>query len=128
MTLARYTWIVCGILGATLGLAMLALHDRLGAQQRWAMAYGGGLSALNTLGAYALVRWADRRSPRAFMAAVLGGMVGRMALMLLAVVAGIVGLGLPRLPLVFTLLALFVLFLVFEIAVLQRRPTATETR
>jgi hypothetical protein len=128
VTLARYTWIVCGLLGALLGLTLLALHGRLEAQERWAMAYGGGLAGLNTIGAYALAQWGARRSPRAFLAAVLGGMVGRMGLMLLAVVAGIVGLGLPRLPLVFTLLGFFVLFLVFEIAVLQRRTTAAETR
>ena len=124
MTLARYTWIVCGLLGALLGLTMLALHERLGGQERWAMAYGGGLAGLNTIGAYALVQWAGRRSQRTFLAAVLGGMVARMALMLVAVVVGLVGLGLPRLPLAFTLLGFFVLFLVFEIAVLQRRTTA----
>lgn len=128
MTLARYTSIVGGLLGATLGLGMLALRERVGERECWAAAYGGGLAGLNTIGAYALVEWAGKRSPRAFLAAVLGGMVGRMALMLLAVVVGIVGLGLPRLPLAFTLLGFFVLFLVFEIAVLQRRTTAAETR
>lgn len=128
MTLARYTFVVCGVLGATLLPALLVLGARLDARERWAMAYGGALAGLNALGAYALVRWSERRTAQTFLAAVLGGMVGRMAAMLVMVIVGILGLGLPRLALAFTLLAYFVLFLVFEIAVLQRRTTAPESR
>lgn len=128
MTLARYAWIVGGILAATLAPALLLLGERVGADGRWAMAYGAALAGSNALVAYALVVWSGRRSQQAFLAAVLGGMVGRMAVMLVLVVVGVLALGLPRLPLAFTLLSYFVLFLVFEIAVLQRRTTAAETR
>ncbi len=125
MTLGRYASVVGALLGVTLAPALLLVST---AAERRAMGYGAGLAGLNTLAAFALVSWAGPRSQQAFLAAVLGGMVGRMALMLAAVVLGIVQLGLPRLPLAFTLLAYFVLFLVIEIAVLQRRTTAAETR
>ncbi len=128
MTLARYAWIVGGILAATLLPVMLLLGQRLGMNGRWAMAYGGGVAGLNALAAYALVVWSGRRSQQAFLAAVLGGMVARMAAMLVLVLCGVLALGLPRMPLAFTMLNYFVLFLVFEIAVLQRRTTAAETR
>jgi hypothetical protein len=60
--------------------------------------------------------------------ALLGGMIGRMALMLAAVVAGVLLLGLPRLPLVIALLSYFTLFLVMELTVQHRharRPAET---
>lgn len=128
MTLARYTLIVGGVLGATLVPALLVLGARLSVEERWATGFGGALAGLNALAAYGLVRWGERRSQRAFFAAVLGGMVGRMGLLLVVVVAGILGLGLPRLPLAFTLLAYFVAFLALELALLQRRTPAEETR
>jgi hypothetical protein len=63
------------------------------------------------------------------MGAVLGGMVGRMAVMLAAVVAGVLVLGLPKVPLAVSLLGYFVVFLVFELTVLQRRTgSAAEAR
>jgi hypothetical protein len=87
-------------------------------------AYGAGLAALNTIVAYALVIWSQGRSTRAFMGAVLGGMLGRMAFLLAAVVVGIGVWELKRIPLVMALLSYFVFFLVLELGVLQRRPTA----
>lgn len=128
MSFARYAAVVVAGLATTLLPAIWLLGPRLGAGGRWAMAYGGGLAGLNTLAAYALVVWSGRRSQQAFLAAVLGGMVGRMAAMLGLTVVGVLALGLPRLPLAFTLLGYFVLFLAFEIAVLQRRTTSAETR
>jgi len=62
------------------------------------------------------------------LGAVLGGMVGRVALMLGAVVVGILGLGLPRLPLVASLLGYFMLFLVLAyrgVRLALRAPDAT---
>ena len=64
--------------------------------------------------------WSRQRSTQAFFAAVLGGMVGRMAFMLGAVVLGVLVLGLPRLPLVVSLLAYFTLFLGLELTVQHR--------
>jgi hypothetical protein len=81
------------------------------------------LAALNTVGAYALVLWSSRRSTNVFLGAVLGGMVGRMALLLAAVVLSVLALGLPKLPLALSLLAYFVVFLVIELAVLHRRTS-----
>ena len=94
-----------------------------------AIFFGAALATLNTLAAHALVSWSERRSTQAFIGAVLGGMLGRMAFMLGAVVLGVLVLGLPRLPLVVSLLAYFTLFLVMELTV-QHRYTrrAAETR
>jgi hypothetical protein len=119
----RYSILVLGVVLATLGLAWpLALH-RLDAPARWAVAFGVVIAVLNTTAAHALLRWSAGRSASVFLQAVLGGMLGRMALMLGAVLAGVLLLGLPRLPLAFSLLAYFVLFLCLELAMLQRLPT-----
>lgn len=118
MSLLRYSVLVLALLASS--FAAVALLLRPGAPARAAAAYGAALATLNTLAAHALVTWSVGRSTKAFLGAVLGGMVGRFALMLAAVVVGIVGLGLPRLPLAFALLAYFALFLVVELAVQQR--------
>lgn len=118
MSLGRYALIVLVAVAATQAAVQLALG--LQAAARRAVAMGAALAAANTLAAYGLVVWSAGRSQTAFMAAVLGGMVGRMALLLAAVVAAILLLGLPKVPLALSLLAYFVAFLVFELRVLHR--------
>jgi len=124
VSFGRYALTVLGIVLISLGALWLPLLGALAPRERWAVLAGGALATLNTLAAYALVLWSQRRSTQVFMRAILGGMVGRMALMLAAVVAGILGLGLPTIPLTVSLLGYFVLFLVLELAILQRRHTA----
>jgi hypothetical protein len=91
---------------------------------RSAILFGAGRHP-NTLVAHALVSWSERRSTPAFFGAVLGGMVGRMAVMLAAVITGVLLLGLPRLPLVVSLLAYYTLFLVMELTVQHRHTRRT---
>src|SRR3954453_15530737 len=74
-------------------------------------AFGAGLAGLNAIVAYALVLWSHNRGTKAFMGAVLGGMLGRMAVLLASVVAGIGILDLRRIPLITALLGYFVFFL-----------------
>jgi hypothetical protein len=125
VSLARYAGFVTGVVLATLGLVFVAFRHRLAAGAFAGMALGAGLAAANTLAAYGLVRWAEKRSTNTFMGAVLGGMVGRMGVMLAGVVGAVVLLGVPKVPLALSLLSYFVFFLVFEIAVLQKqRPGA----
>jgi hypothetical protein len=69
------------------------------------------------------VIWSKKRSTTVFMGAVLGGMVGRMALLLLLVTAAILVLGLPKVPLAVSLLSYFVLFLILELAQIQRQTS-----
>ena len=90
---------------------------------RSAVVAGGALAALNTILAYFLVLWSSRRSTNVFLGAVLGGMVGRMALMLAAVAAGVLVFELPKVPFATSLLAFFVLFLVLELTILHRRTS-----
>jgi hypothetical protein len=90
---------------------------------RSAVVAGAALAALNTILAYFLVLWSSGRSTNVFLGAVLGGMVGRMALMLAAVAAGVLVFELPRIPFATSLLAFFVLFLVLELTILHRRTS-----
>ncbi len=121
MSLGNYSILVLAVVLATLGpLWPLALR-RLDAPARWAVAFGGTIAVLNAIAAYALVRWSTSRPTVAFLRAVLGGMVLRIAVMLAALAAGLLLLGLPQLPLAAALLGYFILFLALELLVLQRR-------
>lgn len=123
MSFARYSLIVLALAGGSAAALWPLLGRYLGERERLAAAAGAGLAVLNALGAYAIVLWSERRSTNVFLGAVLGGMLGRMALLLAAVVAGVLLLGLPKLPLALSLLAYFVVFLVLELAILQKRTT-----
>lgn len=126
MSLLRYSILVLAVAGATLPVAALVVPA--GTPVLTAVAFGAALATLNTLAAHALVTWTERRSTKLFLGVVLGGMVGRMALMLAAVLVGVVGLGLPELPLVFSLLGYFLLFLGLELTLQHRgagRPVET---
>ena len=123
MSLLRYSILVTGVAAATFALAWAVALRRVEAPVRGAAAFGAALAVANTVLAHALVLWSARRSTNAFLAVVLGGMVGRMALMLGAVVAGVLLLGLPKLPMAASLLSYFVLFLVMELSILHRRTT-----
>ena len=121
MTLGRYALVVLLLVGGT--LALLATLLPLDASARWATVFGGGLAAANALVAYVLVLWSEGRPTAEFLRAVLGGMVGRLAVMLAAVLAGVLVLDLPRVPLAVSLLAYFVVLLAFELAVVHKRTT-----
>lgn len=123
MSLPRYSILVLVV--AALSLAAVSGLAPSEAPVRAAIAFGAGLATLNALAARALVAWSERRSTRVFLGAVLGGMVGRLALMLAAVVVGVLVLELPRLPLVFSLLGFFTLFMVLELTLQHRHPTAS---
>jgi hypothetical protein len=122
--LARYTAVVLGAVGASLGAAW----PMLSAEARPAVLTGALLAALNSVGAYFLALWSAGRSNNAFFTAVLGGMLARMTVLLAAVLVGVLVFGLPKLPLTFSLLAYFVVFLVLELAVVSRRPTGQGAR
>jgi hypothetical protein len=124
VSLGRYTLVVLALLGAGLGVTWVPLLKGLEPRARGAAFLGGVLAALNAVTAYSLVLWSASRPTGAFMKAILGGMVGRMAFLLAAVVLAVLGLGLPSVPLAVSLLAYFVLFLVLELAVLHKRATA----
>lgn len=125
MTLGKYTMLVLGVAAAAAAMAFPLVLRRLDGASRAAVAYGATLAVLNTLAAHALVVWSQRRSTQAFLRAVLGGMLGRLALVLAAVVAGILVLGLPKVPLALALLSLFVVFLIMELMILHRRTGGT---
>jgi hypothetical protein len=124
VTLARYTAVVLGAVGASL----CAAWPFLAAESRLAVLTGALLAAANTVCAYFLALWSAGRSNNAFFTAVLGGMLGRMTVLLGAVLVGVLVVGLPKLPLTFSLLAYFVAFLVLELAVVSRRPTGASAQ
>jgi hypothetical protein len=125
LSLIRYSVLVLSIAAASFALAWGVALRRADVPTRWAAAVGTGLALANTVAAHALVRWSSGRSTKAFLGAVLGGMVGRMGLMLAAVVAGILWVGLPSVPLVVSLLFFFVVFLALEMAILHRHAGAS---
>ena len=124
MTLARYTAVVLGAVGASL----CAFWPFLPAESRLAVLSGALLAAANTVCAYFLALWSAGRSNNTFFTAVLGGMLGRMTVLLGAVLVGVLVVGLPKLALTFSLLAYFVAFLVLELAVISRRPTGASAQ
>jgi hypothetical protein len=124
VSLGRYVLIVLAVVAALLGAAWPTALRLLDGPSRLAVAAGAALAALNTTVAYFLVLWSAGRSTTVFLGAILGGMVGRMALVLGAVVALVLGLDLPKVPLSLSLLTFFVLFLVLELAILHRRTSA----
>ena len=124
MTLARYTAVVLGAVGASL----CASWPFLPAESRLGVLTGALLAAANTVCAYFLASWAAGRSNNAFFTAVLGGMLARMTVLLGAVLVGVLVVGLPKLPFTFSLLAYFVAFLVLELAVIARRPTGARAQ
>jgi hypothetical protein len=124
----RYALIVALIVVSSMLLVLTGLAQVLDAPARLATIVGGLLAAANTLVAYFLVGWAEKRTTKLFLGAVLGGMLGRMAVLLMAVVAAILYFGLPKVPLAVSLLAYFVVFLVFELRVLHQKTTVALTR
>ena len=120
MTFGKYARIV---LAAT-ALSLAVLLPLLPVAQRPAVALGASLAAANVLTAFALAAWGLKHSPKAFLAAVLGGMAARMGVVLLAVALGLSVFGLPRLPLALSLLGYFMPFLALEIAALHKSTPA----
>jgi hypothetical protein len=126
VTLWRYALVVSMTVGVSLGILLPTLLRGLDPRERSAALLGGLLAAVNTVVAYGLVLWSKKRSPTAFLGAVLGGMVGRMALLLGAVTASILVLGLPKIPLAASLLSYFVLFLIVELAQVHKQTSLRE--
>jgi hypothetical protein len=125
VTFGKYALVV--LLSA--GLTQAAIPPFLSGGTRPAVALGATLAAVNVLAAFGLAAWGMRRSPKAFLAAVLGGMMARMAVVLLAVVVAVGVFGVPTAPLALSLLAYFVPFLVSEIHILHKNtPTPVEAR
>ena len=118
MSLSRYAILVLFTAAAT--LAVVSLVAPTDPPLRAAILFGALVATLNTLAAHGLVAWSEGRSTHAFFGVVLGGMLGRMAVMLGALAAGALLLGLPRLPLVIALLSYYMLFLVMELTVQHR--------
>ena len=120
MTFGNYARIVLAITAITQAVLLPLLPGDL----RPAVALGAALSAANVLAAFALAAWGLKHSPKAFLAAVLGGMAARMGVVLLAVALALSFFGLPRLPLALSLLGYFMPFLALEIAVLHKSTPA----
>ena len=120
MTFGKYARIVL----ATTALTQAVLLPLLPGDVRPAVALGAALAAANVLAAFALAAFGLERSPKAFLAAVLGGMAVRMGAVLLAVVVALRFFGQPRLPLALSLLGYFMPFLALELTALHKSTSA----
>jgi hypothetical protein len=119
MTLSRYALRATAVAAGSVALLWPWL-DRGNPWVPFAVAYGAALATLNTIAAYASVKWGENKPTQAFMSAVLGGMVGRMAVMLAAIAAGLVALDLPQVALLSSVMSYYTLFLAFELNVVHR--------
>jgi hypothetical protein len=128
VSFTRYSLIVLAAVSVSLAVALPVLGALLDEGARQAAIVGAGLATLNTLAAYALVLWSERRSTNIFMGAVLGGMVGRMLVMLAAVAAAVVYLDFPKVPLAVSLLSYFVPFLILELLIVHKRTSQASAR
>jgi hypothetical protein len=108
----------------TAALTQAVVLPLLSGATRVAVALGAVLAVANVLAALALAAWGLKQPPKAFLAAVLGGMVARMGLVLLVVVLAVTLLAVPKLPLVFSLLGYFVPFLLLELRAFHRATPA----
>jgi hypothetical protein len=125
VTFGKYAFIVL----ATAASTQAGVLPLLPGGARGAVALGAALAAANALGAFALTAWGLKRPPRAFLAATLGGMAARLALVLGTMALLVAGAGLPGVPLAVSLLAYFLPFLLLELAVLHRStPASTVAR
>ena len=127
MSLGRYAQAVGAIAATSLAL-LWPFAGALGERGFRAAALGTGLAVLNTLAAYALVRWSREWPTVAFFRAILGGTLVRMAVLLLAVLVALRGAGLPAAPLVACLLGHFMAFLALETATVWRPVPRPEPR
>jgi len=118
MTVLRFCALMGGLLLVSLP-PLLIVGGRDG-QTRVALLLGGLLAAANAGAAYACAHWAARRSTRALLVAVLGGMTARMLLLLSLVAVAVVAARLPAMPLALSLMAYFALFLTLELIALPR--------
>jgi hypothetical protein len=118
VTLLRYATLVTGAVVIPLPLLAFLWGDDPHALR--SAAFGGSVAALNALGAYATLSWAQLRRTNVFLGAIVASMLGRMAFVLAAVVVGLGSLDLRRIPMVAALLGYFVVFLLLEIKSLPR--------
>jgi hypothetical protein len=118
MTLLRYVGLTSGLVAAT--LTPVVLLAPLNGAERHAVVVGAGMAGLNTIAAFAIALRSLSCSPRAFLGAILGGMLGRMALLLGGVVAAVSAFGLPAGALAAALLIYFGAFLALELAFVHR--------
>jgi hypothetical protein len=118
MKTLRFCGLALGIL--IVSLPLLLMTGGKDGQTRLALLLGGLLAALNGVAAYACAHWAAKRSIRALLAAVLGGMAARMLVTLALAAVAVVGGRLPAMPLALSLMAYFAIFLSLELIALPR--------
>jgi|WetSurMetagenome_2_1015567.scaffolds.fasta_scaffold81704_4 hypothetical protein len=118
MNVLRFCALTVGLL--LVSLAPLLLAGSWDGRTRLALLLGALLAAVNAGAGYACVHWAARRSMRALLVAVLGGMTARMLLLLSLVAVAVVAVRLPAMPLACSLMAYFALFLTLELIALPR--------
>lgn len=117
MSLGRFAFIVLAVVALSASVTLFV--GDLAIEQRVAALYGTGVATANTLTAFALMRWAEHRSTKAFLTVVFGGMGVRMAVVLVAVLLAVTVFELPSLAVVVGLLGHFVVFLVLEMIAVQ---------
>jgi hypothetical protein len=122
----------CRALGAFLGtaaafapLAWLAAHALSGPRGVLSAALGAGLAIVLALAGTALQIWAFQKPQKVFLAALVGSLLGRMAIFLSALAAVVAATELPPAPFVAALFFYYVICQVLEIRVVRRIGVAS---
>jgi hypothetical protein len=111
-------------------LATLAVSAGLSAYPLWkfgsaeitrAAAMGALLSTINVLAGYIAIEYSFAKSYNAFLKAVLGGMVLRLAFVLIALLFLIKVFEVHTVSLVTSLLGFYVIFLILEVLFIQKK-------
>jgi len=126
VSVARASGWILGLMALGL-VAMPAVSERWGAASGRAYAVGLAAAALFTLSVVVLGAWSLGRSAKAFMSAMVGGMLGRMALLGVGVWYLVIARGWPAEALIAGFAIGFVACLPFEVLFFSRRGTAPRT-
>jgi hypothetical protein len=125
----KETWRALGALLGTAAafapLAWLAAHALSGPRGVLSAALGAGLAIALALAGTALQIWAFQKPQKVFLAAIVGSLLGRMAIFLSALAAVVAATRLPPAPFVAALFFYYVLCQVLEIRTVRRIGVAS---
>jgi hypothetical protein len=117
--------VLLGTTAAFAPLAWLAAHALSGPRGVLSAALGAGLAVLLALAGTVLQIWAFRKPQKVFLAALVGSLVGRMAIFLVALAAVVAATELPPAPFVGALFFYYVICQVLEIRTVRRIGVAS---
>jgi hypothetical protein len=113
---------------ATLPLGLVAAHAWAGPRPALSVLLGAGLATMLAISSLALAAWSYEKSQATFLAALLGGFMGRLVFLGGCIALLIAASDLPVAPFMASLFAYYVLYQFLEIRALHRLRAARPLR